>query len=164
MIDQIGKISNLIVARTFSKAYGLAGLRLGLLAGCESLLKWLRRVLSPYSVNLVALAALTAALKDEAFLAHYVAEVKQARSEFLVGLTRLGLKYWPTEANFVLVNIGARHREFVTALRAHNILTRDRSADPGCQGLVRITIGTPSQMQHALQAIEAYLSQKSVHP
>jgi histidinol-phosphate aminotransferase len=167
VIDQIGKISNLapnlIVARTFSKAYGLAGLRLGLLAGPESLLKWLRRVLSPYSVNLVALAALTAALPDEAFLAHYVAEVKQARTEFLAGLTRLGLPFWPTEANFVLVNIGAQHREFVTALRAQNILTRDRSADPGCQDLVRITIGTPSQMHHALAVIANYLSGSPSH-
>jgi histidinol-phosphate aminotransferase len=160
VIDQIGKISNLIVARTFSKAYGLAGLRLGLLAGPEALLKWTRRVLSPYSVNTVALAALTAALKDESFLAHYVAEVKQARTAFLSGLTRLGLQYWPTEANFVLVNVGARHKEFVAALRAHDILTRDRSADPGCQGLVRITIGTPAQMLRALNAIEAYLSPK----
>jgi len=163
VIDLIGHIPNLIVARTFSKAYGLAGLRLGLLAGCESLLVWLRRVLSPYSVNTVALAALTAAIKDEAFLAHYVAEVKQARTEFLSGLTRLGLPYWPTEANFVLVNIGARHREFVAALRAHNILTRDRSADPGCSGLVRITIGTPPQMHHALISIENYLASSPSH-
>lgn len=157
VIDLIGTVPNLIVARTFSKAYGLAGLRLGLLAGPESLLQWTRRVLSPYSVNTVALAALTAALKDEAFLTNYVAAVKRARTEFLAGLTRLGLQYWPTEANFVLVNIGAQHREFVAALRAHNILTRDRSADPGCNGLVRITIGTSTQMQHVLSAIETWL-------
>ncbi len=162
VLDQIGKISNLIVARTFSKAYGLAGLRLGLLAGPDALLQWTRRVLSPYSVNLVALAALTAALKDQAFLMHYVAEVKQARAEFLAGLTRLGLQHWPTEANFVLINIGPHHKDFVSALRAHNILTRDRSADPGCQGLVRITIGTPTQMHHALAAIETYFSARKV--
>jgi histidinol-phosphate aminotransferase len=157
VIDLVGKVPNLIVARTFSKAYGLAGLRLGLLAGPESLLRWVRRVLSPYSVNSVALAALTAALKDQSYIDWYVAQVKQARAEFLSGLTGLGLDYWPTEANFVLVNIGATHREFVAAMREQGILVRDRSADPGCLGCVRITMGTPEQMRTALTAVESFL-------
>ena len=64
VIDLIGKSSNLIVARTFSKAYGLAGLRVGVLAGPAESMQWVRRVLSPYSVNSVALACLPAALED----------------------------------------------------------------------------------------------------
>ena len=160
VIDLIGpgpeQIPNLIVARTFSKAYGLASLRIGLLAGTESLLKWTRRVLSPYSVNHVALVALTAALNDQNYLNSYVTQVLQARKEFLAALTKIGLEYWPTEANFVLVNIGPSHKEFTTAMRQQGILVRDRSADPGCQGLVRITIGTPEQMQQALAAIEKF--------
>ena len=161
VIDLIGHVSNLVVARTFSKAYGLAGLRLGLLAGAESLLRWVRRVLSPYSVNSIALTALSAALNDQTYLDWYIREVKQARKEFLAGLTRLGLPYWPTEANFVLVNIGAAHREFVSAMREQGILVRDRSTDPGCGGCVRITIGAPEQMRHALKAVEIFLQAKS---
>jgi len=153
-----GKLRNLIVARTFSKAYGLASLRLGLLAGPASLLKWTRRVLSPYSVNTVALTALTAALNDQSYLDWYVSEVKQARIEFLTELTRIGVEYWPTEANFVLVNIGPAHRQFATAMREQGILVRDRSADPGCEGLVRITIGIPDQMQQAISAIQQFLA------
>jgi histidinol-phosphate aminotransferase len=153
-----GKVSNLIVARTFSKAYGLAGLRLGLLAGPVDLLNWCRRVLSPYSVNSVALTALTTALQDQTYLDWYAAQVKQARTEFLAALTKLGLEYWPTEANFVLTKIGRVHKQFVAAMNAHNILVRDRSADPGCEGLVRITIGTPEQMHHALPVIEEFLA------
>ena len=156
VIDMVGKAPNLIVARTFSKAYGLAGLRLGLLAGPVSLLQWVRRVLSPYSVNSVALVALTAALNDQTYLDWYVAEVKQARAEFLAALSDLNLEYWLTEANFVLVNIGAGHREFVADLRKQGILVRDRSADPGCDGCVRITIGTREQMRHALAAIHSF--------
>jgi len=156
VIDLIGKIPNLIVARTFSKAYGLASLRIGLLAGPESLLKWTRRVLSPYSVNHVALVALTAALNDQNYLNSYVAQVLKARKEFLASLTNLGLEYWPTEANFVLVNIGPAHKEFCAAMREQGILVRDRSADPGCNGLVRITIGTPEQMQQAFTAIQQF--------
>ena len=156
VIDLIGKIPNLIVARTFSKAYGLASLRIGLLAGPESLLKWTRRVLSPYSVNHVALVALTAALNDQSYLNWYVEQVLQARKEFLASLTNLGLAYWPTEANFVLVSIGPAHKEFCAAMREESILVRDRSADPGCKGLVRITIGTHEQMQQALTAIQQF--------
>ena len=156
VIDLIGKIPNLIVARTFSKAYGLASLRIGLLAGPESLLKWTRRVLSPYSVNHVALVALTAALNDQNYLNSYVSQVLKARKQFLEALTKIGLEFWPTQANFVLVNIGPSHKEFTTAMRSQGILIRDRSADPGCQGLVRITIGTPEQMQQALTAIQQF--------
>jgi len=153
-----GKIPNLIVARTFSKAYGLASLRIGLLAGPESLLKWTRRVLSPYSVNHVALAALTAALQDQTYLNWYVEQVLQARAEFLAGLTETGLQFWPTEANFVLANIGPSHKEFCASMRDQGILVRDRSTDPGCNGLVRITIGTSEQMQQALIAISQFIS------
>lgn len=160
VIDLIGpdseQIPNLIVARTFSKAYGLASLRIGLLAGPESLLKWIRRVLSPYSVNHVALVALTAALQDQTYLNWYVEQVLKARKEFLEALTKIGLEYWPTQANFVLVNIGPIHKEFCATMRQQGILVRDRSADPGCNGLVRITLGTPEQMQQALTAIQNF--------
>jgi histidinol-phosphate aminotransferase len=156
VMDLIGNVPNLIVARTFSKAYGLAGLRIGLLAGSEPLLRWTRRVLSPYSVNSIALAALTAALNDQSYLDWYVSEVKEARAEFLTALHELGVQYWPTEANFVLVNIGPAHKQFVTAMREQGILVRDRSADPGCDGCVRITIGTPEQMREAVCAVETF--------
>ena len=156
VIDLVGVIPNLIVARTFSKAYGLASLRIGLLAGPEGLLRWVRRVLSPYSVNSAALVALTAALKDSGYLDWYVGEVKQARSEFLKALTSFGLYYWPTEANFVLVKIGSAHKDFVSKLLEKGILVRDRSADPGCDGCVRITIGTSEQMRFAAEAIGQY--------
>ena len=158
VINLIEQHPNLIVARTFSKAYGLAGLRLGVLAGSKENLRWVRRVLSPYSVNSVALVALSAALKDQNYLDKYVAEVKQARTDFLTALAQMGLSYWPTEANFVLVKIGDPHKDFVAAMRAQGILVRDRSADPGCDGLVRITIGTREQMRQAIIAIEAYLN------
>jgi histidinol-phosphate aminotransferase len=158
VMDLVGKLPNLIVARTFSKAYGLASLRLGLLAGPEPLLRWARRVLSPYSVNTIALAALTAALEDQTYLDWYVSQVKQAHAEFLASLTDIGLSYWPTEANFVLVNIGSTHKQFVAAMREQGILVRDRSADPGCEGCVRITIGTPEQMRRAVTAIQQQVS------
>ena len=159
VIDLIGKVPNLVVARTFSKAYGLAGLRLGALIAAEETMQWLRRVISPYSVNQLALACLPAALEDRAYLEWYVAEVKAARGVLTQALRDLGLEQWPSEANFILTRIGAAHGAFVKAMRARGILTRDRSADPGCDGLVRITVGTREQMQRARAAIEISLKE-----
>jgi len=158
MIDLVGKVPNLIVARTFSKAYGLAGLRLGLLAAPLELMRWMRRVLSPYSVNSVALACLPAALKDETYLDWYVGEVKAARGEFESALDAAEVRRWPSRANFILVEIGARHAEFAERMRALGVLVRDRSADPGCDGCVRITIGTREQMRQAATALNETLS------
>ncbi len=159
VLDLIGTVKNLVVARTFSKAYGLAGLRLGALIAAEETMQWLRRVISPYSVNQLALACLPAALEDAAYLAWYVDEVKAARAELAQALTAMGLTHWPSQANFILTRIGPEHSKFVTAMRANGILTRDRSADPGCEGLVRITVGTREQMQQAKTATERSLKE-----
>jgi len=153
VMDLVGTIPNLVVARTFSKAYGLAGLRLGLLAGPADLMRWVRRVLSPYSVNSLALACLPPALEDTAYLNWYVSEVLAARAEFETALDAAGVRRWPSRTNFVLVEIGPRHAEFVHLMRDAGVLVRDRSSDPGCDGRVRITIGTRAQMRQAVMAL-----------
>jgi histidinol-phosphate aminotransferase len=153
LIDLIGTVPNLMVARTFSKAYGLAGLRLGLLAGPEETMRWVRRVLSPYSVNALALACLPPALEDTAYLDWYVSEILAARTEFEGALDKVGVRRWPSCANFILVEIGAHHAEFVRLMSASGVLVRDRSSDPGCEGRVRITIGTREQMRQAVVAL-----------
>ena len=158
LMDLIGVVPNLMVARTFSKAYGLAGLRLGLLAGPVELMRWVRRVLSPYSVNSLALACLPPALEDATYLNWYVSEVLAARVEFEAALDREGVRRWPSRANFVLVEIGAQHAEFSRVMRAAGVLVRDRSTDPGCDGRVRITIGTREQMQKAAVALNETLA------
>ena len=153
MVDLIGTVPNLIMARTFSKAYGLAGLRVGVLAGAVEMMRWVRRVLSPYSVNSIALACLPAALEDVTYLEWYVGEVLKARGEFEAALDAVGLRWWTSRANFILVEIGARHAEFVQRMWAAGVLVRDRSSDPGCDGRVRITIGTREQMRIAIDAL-----------
>jgi histidinol-phosphate aminotransferase len=158
VVDLIGKIPNLMVARTFSKAYGLAGLRLGLLAGPVELMRWIRRVLSPYSVNLLALACLPPAIKDTAYLDWYVGEVVAARAEFEAALDAAGVRRWPSRANFILVEIGPQHAEFVRLMHEAGVLVRDRSSDPGCDGRVRITIGTREQMRQAASALNEALA------
>ena len=158
VVDLVGKIPNLMIARTFSKAYGLAGLRLGLLAGPVELMRWVKRVLSPYSVNSLALACLPPALEDTAYLDWYVGEVLAARGEFEAALDAAGVRRWPSSANFVLVEIGPRHVGFTRLMSAAGVLVRDRSSDPGCDGRVRITIGTREQMRQAAIALKEVLA------
>ncbi len=153
IIDLVGTLPNLVVARTFSKAYGLAGLRLGLLAGPVELMRWARRVLSPYSVNSIALACLPPALEDTAYLDWYVNDVLAARADFEAALDQADLRRWPSRANFILADIGPQHREFVRIMREAGVLVRDRSSDPGCDGRVRITIGTREQMKQTVTAL-----------
>jgi histidinol-phosphate aminotransferase len=158
VVDLISTLPNLIVARTFSKAYGLAGLRVGLLAGSVDQMRWVRRVLSPYSVNLLALACLPPALEDESYLDWYVSEVKAARTEFETALDAAGVRRWPSRANFILTEIGPQHAEFARLMHEAGVLVRDRSSDPGCDGRVRITIGTREQMRQAVAALNQTLA------
>ncbi len=151
--DMIGRYPNMLVARTFSKAYGLAGLRVGVIAGPAGAVSWLRRVISPYSVNSAALVCLSAVLQDEEHLNWYVGEVRAARVEMESALRAAKLHFWPSEANFVLVEIGPKHSEFTAAMRRRGVLVRDRSTDPGCNGCVRITIGTGLQTEAGIAAI-----------
>ncbi|MBT9331932.1 histidinol-phosphate transaminase [Paracidobacterium acidisoli] len=156
-MDLVGRVPNVIVARTFSKAYGLAGLRLGVLAAAEEQMQWMRRAISPYSVNALALACLPSAIEDSAYLDWYVSEVLASRTLFESALTRLDVPYWPSRANFVLANIGSKHQEFAAAMRRRNVLVRDRSSDPGCDGCVRITVGTREHTELGIAALEESL-------
>lgn len=153
LIEQTRKIENLFVARTFSKAYGLAGLRIGVLAGATGQMAMVRRVASPYSVNAAALAVLPEALRDQEYVGGYVAQVLRNRERLQQELGNLGLHYWSSHANFVLVHIGSGHAEFVRALRDRGILVRDRHSDPGCEGCVRLTIGTDDHTHRLIAAL-----------
>lgn len=159
MLPDLAGTPNLFVARTFSKAYGLAGLRIGILAGDAEQMRAVRRVSSPYNVNSVALMALPVALEDREYIDGYVAQVRKGRERLARALERLGIRYWPSHANFLLLYIGERHKDFVTAMRQRGILVRDRSADPGCEGCVRITIGTSKQMDEVSPALEQVLTE-----
>jgi histidinol-phosphate aminotransferase len=159
VMQDLTDVPNLIVARTFSKAYGLANLRAGMLAGNAELLRYVRKVCSPYNINGVALDCLSVAIEDEAYLAWYVGQVKTGRERMMAGLAELGVPYFPSEANFVLMKIGPKHKELVAAMRKHGVLLRDRSADPGCDGYVRITIGVEDHVTRGLAALKVSLDE-----
>jgi histidinol-phosphate aminotransferase len=147
------RLSNLFVARTFSKAYGLAGLRIGALVGDADQMGAVRRVSSPYNVNAVALACLPEALRDQVFIRQYVSEVRESRTRLERALEAHGIQFWPSHANFVLARVGAASF-FVERMRGHEILVRDRSNDHGCDGCVRITLGPRVHADRLLTALQ----------
>lgn len=149
---------NLIVARTFSKAYGLANLRAGLLAGPATLLAPIRKASSPYNVNGVALLAVEAAVGDPDYVEWYVEEVRTGRARIEKALDHMKVPRWPSHANFILMRIGPKHKLLVEAMRARGVLLRDRSSDPGLAGFVRITVGVEEQIDTAIAALRDSLA------
>jgi histidinol-phosphate aminotransferase len=159
LLGDLGKYPNLFVARTFSKAYGLAGLRLGVLTGAAEQIDYLRRLSVPFNVNSVVLACLEEALADQVFVREHVAQVKYGREQLAELFNHLGLRFWPSQTNFVLVQVGASAKGFVKAMMRRGIVVRDTSANPGCDGCVRITVGTPVQMNGVLLAIREAIAE-----
>jgi histidinol-phosphate aminotransferase len=146
---------NLFVCRTFSKVFGMAGMRLGCLFSHAANIEYLHKAQSPYSVNSLAVIAAQAAVKDTDYVQNYVAEILAARELLCLGLERLCVTYIPSSANFVLARFGDRAIEVRDSLRTQSILVRDRSYEaPGC---VRITVGTREQTRRFLTALEALL-------
>jgi histidinol-phosphate aminotransferase len=165
LLGQCSNLPNLFVARTFSKAYGLAGLRVGVLAGPAEQLNLLRRICSPYNVNAVALACVREALADEGYVRSYVSEVIEGRARLERMLAESGIQFWPSWANFVLARITSTAQDaatFVEEMRRHGILVRDRSSDSGCVGCVRITLGSSEQTDRLLNALQEVLQDMAV--
>lgn len=144
---------NLFVCRTFSKAHGLAALRLGCLFSHPANIAAVRRAQSPYSVNLGALLAARASLRHPAYLRAYVQEVASARALAAAGLRALGFRVHAGCANFLLFEAGGRASALCAALAARGILLRDCGRD--IPGAVRLTLGTRSQMETFLSGLRA---------
>lgn len=164
VLPDIASVPNLIVARTFSKAYGLASLRVGALFANPRLIGFLRKVSSPYNVNGVALAVLPEALTDTEYLNWYITQVHQGRERVFAALRELNVRTWPSAANFALMDIGPRHKELCARMRERGVLLRDRSADPGCDGYVRITVGVEEHVACGIEALRAVLAEMQWTP
>jgi histidinol-phosphate aminotransferase len=148
----IGERPNLFVSRTFSKAYGMAAMRLGCLFSNAENVALMRKAQSPYSVNMLAVIAARVAVNDHEYVRHYVEEVLTARELLYGGLEELGIPFYRSEGNFVLVQLGARAADVRDELVATGVLVRDRSYE--LAGCVRVTVGTREQTAHFLSELE----------
>ena len=148
----VRRYPNLFVVRTFSKAAGLAALRLGAIIGNSETAAVLRRAMPPFGVNLAALVAGEAAVRDRAAIRRYVREVIDQREKFSRALTRRGFRAFPSAGNFVLADFGDLGSAIFRHLEARAILIRPRG-DIG-PGFARISIGTRAEMTSLLREID----------
>ena len=147
-IPELDRFPNVIVGRTFSKAFGLAGLRIGAITGHPDALEPIRLAVPVYSVNIAAVVAVQAALDDLEYLREYAAQVEQSKTLLYAACDRLGLRYWKSAANFVLIDAGARAAPCWRAARRRAASTSaiDRR-EPGCDGCLRV--GSRHRRTHA---------------
>jgi len=151
-VPWIRKFPQLFVARTFSKVAGLASLRLGAVIACKESLTLVRRAMPPFPVNLAALVAAEAAVKDRATMRAYVSEVKRLRPWLAIELQKLGVRSFPSAGNFLLADFGPGGPALFRKLERQGILVRERTKDMG-PGFARISIGTSTEMKKLLNTI-----------
>ena len=154
-LDEAPAYPNVLIGRTFSKAHGLAGMRIGVMIARPEVLEPIRFVMPLFNLNVVAVQALRAALTDREFTPWYVAQATESKRRLYAVLNRVGLKYWKSDANFVLVDGGERARELVDGMIARGVLVRDRTKDPYCPNCFRVTTGVVEHTQKAIAALEA---------
>lgn len=151
---------NVIVGRTFAKAFGMAGLRAGALVAHPDTLADICRHIPPFNVNVVAARALRAAVDDRAWVAASVAAAADSRELVYAWCRQRGITHWPSEGNFVLMRIGDPTAPVVSAMAGRGILIRDRTTAPGCAGCIRITAGIVEHTRAALSALEDILASR----
>jgi histidinol-phosphate aminotransferase len=156
-LPELRSFPNVIVGRTFSKAFGLAGLRIGCLVGAADVLDPIRAAIPVYSVNIAAVVAVEAALSDPAHVRDYLRQVAESKALLYAACERLGLTYTRSDANFVLVNAGGRLTDLVQGAASRGIFLRDRSSEPGCAGSVRIATGVVEHTRRCIAAMEEVL-------
>jgi histidinol-phosphate aminotransferase len=147
---------NLIVSRTFSKAYGLAGLRVGFAIAQPALTDLLNRVRQPFNVNTLAQAAAIAALSDTDFLEQSYQLNKAGKAQLVQAFERLGLRYVPSFGNFVLVHVGDAAGVNLQLLK-RGVIVRPVAGD-GLPEWLRVSIGLESENERFIQALNEVLS------
>ncbi len=157
LISEIGKFPNLAVLQTFSKAWGLAGLRVGLVFANEKVIELLDRIKPPYNISLVAQELLLGALKNQRHVERTIAKIKQERARLGHRLEQFSFVkvVYPSDANFVLVKTDSA-AEIYKFLLNEQIVVRNRSNIRFCDGCLRITIGTPIENDALIEALEKY--------
>lgn len=154
-IPWIRKYPNLFVARTFSKAAGLASLRLGAVIARRDSLDLVRRAMPPYPINLAALVSAVAATNDKKAIRGYVRDTLRTRRWFANELNKLGVFTYPSSGNFLLANFGPGGPAFFAKLEKKAILLRERTKAIG-PGFVRIGIGTREEMEKLIREVRKF--------
>jgi histidinol-phosphate aminotransferase len=150
-IPLIQRLPNLVVLRTFSKSFSLAGMRIGLAFASEHIISGMMKIKDSYNVNRLSLIAATAALQDLPWMSRNARRIQRTRKRLTTGLERAGYDVYPSHANFVLARKSGRNQRGVyEELKRRKILVRYFDV-AGLQDCLRITVGTPIEVQALLQ-------------
>lgn len=152
----VARFPNVIVTRTFSKAYGLAGLRIGYALAAPHIVRDFKKIHNPKGVNVIAQIAAETALADQDHLMNFVAEVDESKRMLVSDFGALGYRCRPTPANYVNVEL-PDPAGFCDALAAQNVYVRNRDSLPGMKGMVRISVGTPQQTEVFMSRVRVAL-------
>ena len=151
----IHRLPNLVVLRSFSKSFSLAGMRIGLGFAPEEIISGMMKVKDSYNVNRLSMVAATAALQDIPWMTRNVRRVQLSRKKLTSALERLGYHVYPSHANFVLAQMkGANLKSVYEALKRKNILVRYFEA-PGLEDCLRISVGAPQEIKALMKELEA---------
>lgn len=150
------KNKNVIVLKTFSKAYGLAGLRLGFAVADAELVSFMERVRQPFNVNILAQAAGIACLDDKKFLQKTRKTVLEGKGYLYDNLTQLGVAYVPTVANFILVDVGRNGEDVFREMLKLGVIVRDMK-QYGLKNFIRVTIGTKKENERFIKVLKKVL-------
>lgn len=142
MISKVAEFDNLVVTRTFSKAYAMAALRVGYMAANRKLTDMMMCVKIPYSLNAISEGAAVAAVKDQEFVKRSVRMVREQRPVLEAGLRKLGFEPFHSDSNFILARSPVDHTALVDGLKRRGILIRDFGTKHRTENCVRPTVGT----------------------
>jgi len=156
MMSVWGKYKNLIVSRTFSKAYGLCGLRIGYAIANSEVINYANVVREPFNVNLVAQHAALAALDDQKFVSDVVSKTHDGLDYLAKEVKAMGLNYLESQCNFMLIETPTEGKVFFEKLLRHGIIARP-VANYGLNNSIRLTVGSTEQNTKAIEAIRKVL-------
>ena len=159
-LDYLDRYPNLIVTRTFSKAYGLAALRVGYSLSHPQVANVLNRVRQPFNVDSFALAAATAVLDDQDYLTGSRTVNRQGMAQYQAGFARLGLDFIPSSGNFITVHFDTEGMGIYQKLLQEGVIVRP-VANYGMPNSLRISIGLPEENQRCLEALARVLGSVS---
>ncbi len=154
LICYIKDYDNLVVARTFSKAYGMCGLRLGYAVGNKEIIDLANRIRDPFSANIVSQHAGIAAIEDQKFVQDVVNNTHEAIDYIYASLKEIGLNYIPTECNFILIEVPGTSVGFFNKLLRLGIIVRPMHGY-GLNKHIRLSVGTMDQNKKAIEAIRS---------
>lgn len=155
-VQLLKRFSNLLVTRTFSKMYGLAGLRVGYGIASSEMIRWLERVREPFNVNSLAQVAASACLKDAAYYKN-IAKIIQKQKEYLYQqLTKLSLDFVLSSTNFILINVKQDSQALYTRLLKKGVIVRDMNFW-GLKNFIRVSIGTESENRIFIKTLREVL-------